>query len=401
MSSDWQEIRLLDVFDVRNGLTKKREEFGFGEPFVAFKDVFNNYFIPSELENLANTSAEEQRKYSIKLGDVLITRTSENFEELGMTGVALKDYPGATYNGFTKRLRPKKEFELNSEYLGFFFRSPFFRRQILSLTTMTTRASLNNEMLARLKIRLPSLNEQSRIAEILGSCHKKIHLNQQTNKTLEAMAQAIFKSWFVDFDPVRAKMRAKTEGRDPNRAAMAAIAGVDLEQDWDEIEATLDQKLSRMSEAQRQQLHRTADLFPDELVDSELGEVPKGWGVKSLDEIADYLNGRAMQKYPQEDGKETLPVLKIAQLRKGNTEGADIATINIPSKFKVSDGDMIFSWSGSLLIKIWSGGDAALNQHLFKVTSKKYDQWFYYHWTKFHLDNLIRIAASKDRKSDV
>jgi len=395
MSSDWEEYSLLDVFDVRNGLTKKREEFGFGFPFVAFKDVFNNHFIPEELDSLANTSPKEQKKYSIKRGDVLITRTSENFEELGMTSVALKDYPEATYNGFTKRLRPKKDKYLKPEYIGFFFRSPYFRRQILSLTTMTTRASLNNEMLARLKIKIPPEKAQDRIAETLICCHDKIHLNQQTNETLEAMAQAIFKSWFVDFDPVRAKIEARSVGRAPNRAAMAAIAGVSLEMDWDEIETTLQRKLDRMTEPQRAQLRQTAELFPDELVESEIGVVPKGWDIKPLDEIADYLNGRAMQKYPPENGKPTLPVLKIAQLRKGDTESADIATADIPEKFKVRDGDMIFSWSGSLLIRLWAGGDTALNQHLFKVTSEEYAQWFYYHWTKYHLDNFIRIAESK------
>jgi len=102
-----------------------------------------------------------------------------------------------------------------------------------------------------------------------------------------------------------------------------------------------------------------------------------------------------MQKYPPEDGKPTLPVLKIAQLRKGDTEGADIASADIPERFKIRNGDMIFSWSGSLLIRLWAGGDSALNQHLFKVTSEEYDQWFYYHWTKHHLDNFIRIAESK------
>ncbi|MTI87501.1 MAG: hypothetical protein FH748_05985 [Balneolaceae bacterium] len=106
------------------------------------------------------------------------------------------------------------------------------------------------------------------------------------------MAQAIFKSWFVDFDPVRAKIEARSAGRDPNRAAMAAFAGVSLEMGWGEIEAALDQKLSRMSEAQQQQLSRTAELFPDELLESEIGEVPKGWVYEQAQEIADIGIGK-------------------------------------------------------------------------------------------------------------
>lgn len=135
-----------------------------------------------------------------------------------------------------------------------------------------------------------SEQEEIAIAGQLRTLDQKIHVNQQTNETLEAMAQAIFKSWFVDFDPVRAKIRAKAEGRDANRAAMAAIAGVDLEQGWDEIEAALEHKLNRMNESQRKQLQQTAELFPDELVDSELGDVPRGWGLEGFDSIAEMDN---------------------------------------------------------------------------------------------------------------
>lgn len=157
--------------------------------------------------------------------------------------------------------------------------------RLLIAATGSTFPNVSKSLLNEFVVTVITPGEAEKVNEVIISIEDKIHLNQKTNKTLEAMAQAIFKSWFVDYEPVRAKMRAKTEGRDPNRAAMAAIAGVDLEQDWDEIEATLDQKLSRMREAQRQQLHETAKLFPDELVDSELGEVPKGWGVTSAEKV--------------------------------------------------------------------------------------------------------------------
>ena len=155
--------------------------------------------------------------------------------------------------------------------------------------------STSRDEFYQLPVQVPPLGVQKEIANQLKTIDKKIHLNQQTNETLEAMAQAIFKSWFVDFDPVRAKIKARSAGRDPNRAAMAAIAGVSMKQpssaeasegrDWDEIEATLDQKLSNMTEEQRQQLKRTAQLFPDELVDSEIGEVPIGWEVVELKKV--------------------------------------------------------------------------------------------------------------------
>ncbi|MFN5992074.1 MAG: restriction endonuclease subunit S, partial [Dolichospermum sp.] len=174
-------------------------------------------------------------------------------------------------------------------------------------------------------------------------------------ETLEAMAKAIFKSWFVDFDPVS----AKRSGRQP--------AGMDT---------------------------ATADLFPDEFEESSLGLIPKGWELKSLDEIANFLNGLALQKYPP-NSEEYLPVIKIAELRKGITEQSAKASIDIPSDYIVENGDILFSWSGSLVNCIWCGGKGALNQHLFKVTSTKYPKWFYYQWVNYHLPEFQFIAASK------
>lgn len=119
------------------------------------------------------------------------------------------------------------------------------------------------------------------------------------------------------------------------------------------------------------------------------------WEEKSLDEIADYLNGLALQKYPAKEGEEYLPVIKIAQLRTSNTESADRASVDIPPQYIIEDGDILFSWSGSLTVVVWCGGKGALNQHLFKVTSKKYPKWFYYYWTKHHLADFQAIAAGK------
>jgi len=179
---------------------------------------------------------------------------------------------------------------------------------------------------------------------------------RQTNTTLEAIAQALFKSWFIDFDPVR----AKAEGRAPE--------GMDA---------------------------ATAALFPSEFEESQLGLIPKGWNVRSLDSFASYLNGLALQKYPAESEDEYLPVIKIAQLRAGHTNGADKASNRLPPAYVVRDGDVLFSWSGSLEVDIWCGGDGALNQHLFKVSSSEVPKWFYYLATKHFLPGFREIAAHK------
>jgi len=137
-----------------------------------------------------------------------------------------------------------------------------------------------------------------------------------------------------------------------------------------------------------------ADLFPDSFEDSELGEIPKGWEVRSLDEIARFLNGLALQKYPPTDGC-SLPVIKIAQLREHNTNGADRASADLEPDHVVQDGDIVFSWSGSLECVFWAGGPGALNQHLFKVTSADFPRWLCYLAIHQHLDAFRHIAAGK------
>ncbi|OLB65224.1 MAG: restriction endonuclease subunit S, partial [Nitrospirae bacterium 13_2_20CM_2_61_4] len=135
-------------------------------------------------------------------------------------------------------------------------------------------------------------------------------------------------------------------------------------------------------------------LFPSSFEDFPLGKIPKGWKVTSLDHIANFLNGLALQKFPPE-GDGSLPAIKIAQLRRGSPDGADRVSKNIPIDYIVHDGDVLFSWSGSLETVVWCGGTGALNQHLFKVTSSKYPKWFFYNWTLEHLPDFQHIAEGK------
>ena len=123
-------------------------------------------------------------------------------------------------------------------------------------------------------------------------------------------------------------------------------------------------------------------------------KVPDSWQEGSLLDIADYLNGLAMQKFRPKEGEQGLPVLKIKELRQGSCDAnSELCSPSIKPEYIVHDGDVIFSWSGSLLVDLWCGGTCGLNQHLFKVTSSKYDKWFYYAWTNHHLDKFAAIAA--------
>lgn len=193
----WERYKLGDLYAVHNGLSKGRKYFGSGYGFLSFSTVFNNYFIPDELSDFVRSTEKEQKNYSIRRGDVFVTRTSETSDELGMSCVALKNYPHATYNGFTKRLRPTTD-KVLPEYIGYYMRMPSFRRKFMAFSTMTTRASLKNEDLLGLEVELPNYDKQTSIANVLMTYDDLIENNQKQIKLLEEVAQRLYKEWFVD-----------------------------------------------------------------------------------------------------------------------------------------------------------------------------------------------------------
>lgn len=157
---------------------------------------------------------------------------------------------------------------------------------------------------------------------------------------------------------------------------------------------TLDDKIE-LNNAINNNLEQQAQaIFTKEFLSLE--NIPDGWKQAILIDIADYLNGLAMQKYRPTADKIGIPVLKIRELRQGCCDNnSELCSPNIKRDYIIHNGDVIFSWSGSLLVDFWCGGICGLNQHLFKVTSSKYDKWFYYAWTKHHLDRFIAVAADK------
>lgn len=192
------EYKLRDLYKVSNGLSKGGSFFGSGFPFISFSTVFNNFFIPEEINDFVQSTLKEQVTYSIKKGDILITRTSETIDELGMSCVALKDYPTATFNGFCKRLRPLTD-KVYPHFIGYYLRTPYFRSNFTKVASLITRASLRNEDLLRFSIELPPIYKQKKIAEILYSYDNLIEDNNKRIKLLEQMAENLYKEWFVRF----------------------------------------------------------------------------------------------------------------------------------------------------------------------------------------------------------
>ena len=244
-------------------------------------------------------------------------------------------------------VRPDKS-KIYGRFLFAFMRSKVFKHEVDSLNVGTTIPHLKKTYFPLLIVPLPSKYEQIVIGDFYYDLSKKIELNLKMNETLEAIGQAVFKRWFVDFE------FPNGEGK-PYKSSGGKMV----------YNSALDK------------------------------EIPEGWKVKPIDEIADFLNGLALQKFPARDGEEYLPVIKIRELRQGITESSDKANFDLPKEYIVKNGDVLFSWSGSLEVVIWGFGKGALNQHLFKVTSSKYPKWFFYYWILQFLPEYRQIAAGK------
>lgn len=174
-----------DLYNISSGLSSTKSQAGHGAPFLSFRTVFNNIFLPSELPDLMETNQAEQETYSIKKGDIFLTRTSETVDELAMSCVALKDYPNATYSGFVKRLRPKTTGIANEKFMAFYLRSRYFRKVIDCNTIMTLRASFNEDMFSFLTLYLPDFETQTKAGELLYNLERKIQLNKAVNDNLQ------------------------------------------------------------------------------------------------------------------------------------------------------------------------------------------------------------------------
>ena len=171
-----------------------------------------------------------------------------------------------------------------------------------------------------------------------------------------------------------------------------AVPSLDTQKKIASVLSVIDDKIEMNDRLNENLLQQAQGIFTQEFL--MFDEVPDSWQEGSLLDIADYLNGLAMQKFRPKEGEQGLPVLKIKELRQGSCDAnSELCSPSIKPEYIVHDGDVIFSWSGSLLVDLWCGGTCGLNQHLFKVTSSKYDKWFYYAWTNHHLDKFAAIAA--------
>ncbi len=331
---EWKEYRLGEVCtELSDGLHKAPKfKIGGDYIFVNAKNIVGGFIVDNDPTK--KTTHEEYLKYASPLN-----KTSILYSIDGTIGnVALYRGEKCILGKGACYMNPNPQL-LDRMFLYYELQSPRFKSYIDRMSTGSTIKHISLKTMRGYTFTCPPIETQQGISSILKSLDDKIEVNRRINENLEQQAQALFKSWFVDFEPFK----------------------------------------------------------NGEFVESELGMIPKGWRVDSLSAIADYINGLAMQKFRSLDGEAGLPVLKIKELGIGNTDiNSELCSPSLISeKYIINDGDIIFSWSGTLMVKIWCGGRCGLNQHLFIVVPNNYPKWFAYQWTRFHLDNFIRIAKDK------
>jgi type I restriction enzyme S subunit len=336
--SEWKEYKLSDFIEINPKVNLKS---GSKYSFVEMKDLSESqkFVLPSQFKDISGGARFQNF-------DTLFARITPCLQNGKICQV--KGLNNSIGFGSTEFLVFRgKEGISNTDFVYYLSRYDVVRKFAeQNMIGTSGRQRVSKDAFENIELFLPDLPTQTSIAEILSSLDDKIELNNKINQELENLAQTLFKKWFIDFE-------FPNENGEPYKSSGG------------------------------------------EMVDSELGEIPKGWKIDSLDNIAEFLNGLALQKFPAESDYEFLPVIKIRELRQKDTSNSDKASVNLPEKYIIEDGDVLFSWSGSLMIDFWTNGKGALNQHLFKVTSKEYPKWYYYLWTKHHLTEFIAIAESK------
>ena len=343
LPNDWELLELGSILSfITDGVHNPPKRTTNGIKFIA--GATNIKYLNVDFTNCTYISKEDYDKihkfYSIEPNDILLTIVGT----VGNVAIVKEnDLPFSIQRSIALlRSGPL----LYYRFLFYWLNSPEFKKVVYSYVNSTAQPGVYLGVIKQFKMPVPKLSEQKAIAKILSGLDSKIELNQKMNETLESIAQAIFKHWFIDFEfPNEEGKPYKSSG--------------------------------------------------GEMVDSELGKVPKKWAIKTLDGIANFLNGLALQRYPAITENDYLPVIKIKEMNYGISGSSDKASRDIPSEYIVHNGDVLFAWSGSLGVTIWCNGEGALNQHIFKISSNEYPKWFYYEWLLYYLPNFIEIARDK------
>ncbi len=257
-TNGWLRVDLGNITDLQlSSVDKKSKTNERSVRLCNYTDVYNNSFIHAGMDFMSATATQREiERCLLRSGDVIITKDSEKHDDIGVPALMRDDVANLVCGYHLAILRPHQS-EVDGAYLFYALSTDEAQQQFHSYANGITRFGLRKADIGLVQIPLPPLSEQRAIAHVLGTLDDKIELNRRMNETLEAMARALFKSWFVDFEPVRAKM----EGRWRRGESLPGLPAEGY------------------------------DLFPDRLTPSELGEIPEGWAVGVLDDVIEIFSG--------------------------------------------------------------------------------------------------------------
>ncbi len=390
MSCDWPLVKLDELAnEITVGFvgSMKHEYVDKGVPFFRSKNISEYEIEWYDIRYISPAFHRRLKKSVLRPGDVAIVRTGKPG-----TACVIPDSVDEANCSDIVIVRVNND-KLSAHYLCYFMNS-VASHQVSSHLVGAVQQHFNVASVKTIKIPLPKRDEQEEIVKILKALDDKRKINRKINHTLEAMAQAIFKSWFVDFEPVKAKIAAVEAGENAEgitRAAMSAISGK-TDEELDQLQAEQPEHYT--------QLKTTAELFPAAMQDSELGEIPEGWEVKSLYDCAQYINGAAFKSEDFSSNQEGLPIIKISELKYGITSQTEFTKKVFDKKYRIINGEILFSWSGSpdtsIDIFLWTGGTGWLNQHTFRVIPQETEEKeFIFFLLKFFKRSFIELARNK------
>ncbi|WP_424402032.1 restriction endonuclease subunit S [Pasteurella sp. PK-2025] len=352
--SSWKKSKLTDVIDIIGGGTPKRscDEYWNGDiPWLSVVD-FNNgmRFISKSAETITQLGLEKSSTKLLKVNDLIISAR-------GTVGCLAQLSIPMAFNQSCYGLRGKSEV-IDNGFLYYFLKNNI--NELRQITHGAVFDTITRDTFERIDITYPSIEKQIELAKLLGNYDQKIQLNTQTNQTLEQIAQAMFKSWFVDFDPVKAKIDALANGgtkADAERAAMQVISG--------KTNAELTQMQQTNPEAYKT-LEKTAALFPSEMVESELGDVPKGWGVTNFGSVSVCFDNQRipLSKQQREKKKGSIPYYGATSIM----DYVDEAIFNGIYLLMGEDGSVIKNDGTPFLQYIW--GRSWINNHAHVLQGK-------------------------------
>jgi type I restriction enzyme S subunit len=348
--TDWKTYSIEQISESCLGKmldrAKNRGEF---RPYLANINVRWGSFDLSDLNQMRFESNEDER-YGIRNGDLIICEGGEP----GRCAIWREQMPEMKFQKALHRVRAREGF--SNEFLFYRFLLAGRNGELEKHFNGSTIKHLTGASLKRIEFTFPPLGTQQRIAAVLSTLDTKIELNHRINAELEGMAKLLYDYWFVQYDF-------------PLSAAQAAALG----------KPRLTGHPYRSSGGPM--------VFNPQLK----REIPMGWKVGNLLDIATFTNGIACQKYPP-TSDDFLPVIKIKEMRDGFTSSTERVTSDVPEKVIVHDGDVLFSWSASLEVMLWTGGTGALNQHIFKVTSEVFPRSYYYFTLQGYLAHFKMLA---------